>query len=180
MKKIILSIGIFTFFVGCEDDLNWNLARSNQNDLKNVCFEYNCDSVGDIFYGNWVMNPTSKAFKGLAIKSSRELNEYIELSHTSTSSSSLYFWLDVGSFRGDLTDGTLVKVYINNVESPLHVERSERVERGYTPMVWWNIRSDIFPAGNWTVRIEIPGIVNYEERRDALKPAIDEIEIKCH
>ena len=190
MKKFILVIGVFTIFIGCENDLNWNFPRSNPNDLYNVCFEDKCDSQSEIFYGNWSPLSSSVAFKGGAMRSSRQPDEYIQFSHTSTSSSSLCFWIDVGigpyhplseldTIDEYLTDGTLLKVYINNVELPLNFERRKRVQRGYLPMYWWKIRTDVFPAGTSTVRIEISGISNNTDRSNAIKVGIDEIEIKC-
>ena len=188
MKKFILVITVFTFFIGCENDLNWNFPRSNPNDLYNVCFEDNCDFQSEIFYGNWY--PQFRALTGGAMRSSRQLDEYIQFSHTSTSSSSLCFWINYGgsyyplselyTIDAYLTDGTLLKVYINKVELPLNFERRKRVEREYVTMYWWKIRTDVFPAGTSTVRIEISGFSNIGDSFNAPKVAIDEIEIKCH
>ena len=81
----------------------------------------------------------------------------------------------------DLTDGQLVNVYVNNVPSSLRVIKKPNFSAPWTgPDYWWNICTDVIYAGGSTIKIEIPGIPNYGDRRNAIKPAIDEIEIKCH
>lgn len=183
MKRVVLLIGVVYTFISCEKNVGWNLPRPNPNHLYNICYENNCDSLSNILVGGgWSILPSSLSFKGQALESSRSPGEYIKFSYTSTSPSSLNFWIHAdNSMSGEeYTDGTLVKVYINNEEWPLYVEKRKKVENGYWPMYWWNIRTDSFPAGTWIIRIVITGIFNNTERANALKPRIDEIEIRCH
>lgn len=180
MKRVVLLIGVVYTFIGCEKNVDWNLPRSNPNDLYNVCFEYNCDSLNQIAIGSWEV--TSNGYKGGALTSSREPGEFIEFSYTSTSTSSLSFWISVGNYPFiDLSDGQLVNVYVDNVPLSLRVIRKPNFSAPWSgPGYWWNIGTDVISAGSSTIKIEIPGIPNYGDRRNAIKPTIDEIEIKCH
>ena len=171
---------IFCTFIGCENDIVWNLSRPNPNDLYNVCFEYNCDSLNEIAIGNWELASTYSARKGDAFRSSREPGEYIKILYSSTTNSKLSFWISDWDLGGDttlLTNGEILKVYVNNVQYPVHVVKKERSFITY----FCKVSTDVFQvASPSTIRIEIQGIADAYTRQFASKPVIDEIEIKCH
>ena len=181
MNKFILIIGFFTIFIGCENDLNWNLPRSNPNDLFNVCYENNCDSLGEIAFGNWeLITLTFDTRKGKAFRSSREPGDFIEISCPASTNSKLSFWIkdwDWGEDETVLTNGQLVKVYINNVQSSLHVVRKPSF---LSNSHWWKVSTDVYQASPAIIRIEILGVTDEYDRLRSRKAVIDEIEIKCH